>query len=104
MLTLAGHGALVVERDDLVISPETSATTVKEKLKDLLQSYRNRRLCRLSHTGYYRVGGTGRNLYIGLGGRLCLNLIPAISSDRTFHRKAQYTADFLPTKIHTARR
>ena len=81
VLTLAGHGArLSVERDDLVISPGTSATTVKEKSQKLARGVHGiKAIVIIGYAGYlhtrcYRVVGTTkrRTLYPGFGGRSLL--------------------------------
>jgi CRISPR-associated protein Cas1 len=102
ILTLAGHGArLTVERDDLVISPGTSATTVKETGQRLARGVHGiKAIVIVGYADYFTLDAiewlTQQNvgLYtLDLVEDLCLNLIPAISPHRPFQRRAQYTAD-----------
>lgn len=102
VLTLAGHGArLTVERDELIINPGTSASTVKDKAKKLARGVHGiKAIVIVGYAGYITLDAiewlAQQNvaLYtLDLVGDLCLNLIPAISPHRPHLRRAQYTAN-----------
>jgi CRISPR-associated protein Cas1 len=102
VLTLAGHGArLTVERDELVVFPGTSATTVKEPARRLARAVHGiKAIVIVGYAGYLTLDAIEWlaqqkvGLYtLDLVGDLCLNLIPAISPHRPIQRRAQYTAN-----------
>ncbi|MBA3756707.1 MAG: CRISPR-associated endonuclease Cas1 [Nitrosomonas sp.] len=102
VLTLTGHGArLTVERDELVISLGTSATTLKEPVQRLARAVHSiKAIVIIGYAGYLTLDAIewlaqqNVGLYtLDLVGDLCMNLIPAISPHRPFQRRAQYTAD-----------
>lgn len=102
VLTLAGHGArLAVERDELVVSPGTSATTVKASVRRLARGVHGiKAIVIVGYAGYLSMDAIewlaqqNVGLYtLDLIGNLCLNLLPAISPHRPMQRRAQYTAD-----------
>lgn len=102
VLTLAGHGArLTVERDELIINPGTSASTVKDKAKKLARGVHGvKAIVIVGYSGYITLDAVewlsqqNVGLYtLDLVGDLCLNLIPAISPHRPHLRRAQYTVN-----------
>lgn len=99
VLTLAGHGArIIVERDELIINPGTSASTVKDKAKRLARGVHGiKAIVIVGYAGYITLDAiewlSQQNVALytmDLVGDSCLNLIPAISSHRPFQRRAQY--------------
>ncbi len=102
VLTLAGHGArLTVERDELIINPGTSASTVKDKAKKLARGVHGiKAIVIVGYAGYITLDAiewlAQQNIAmytLDSVGDLCLNLVPAIPSHRPFQRRAQYTAN-----------
>jgi len=102
VLTLAGHGArLTVERDELIINPGTSASTVKDKAKKFARGVHGvKAIVIVGYAGYITLDAiewiAQQNVALftmDLVGDLCLNLIPAISAHRPHLRRAQYTAN-----------
>lgn len=102
VLTVAGHGArLTIERDELIINPGTSASTVKDKAKKLARGVHGiKAIIIVGYAGYITLDAiewlAQQNVALytmDLVGDLCLNLIPAISPHRPFLRRSQYTAN-----------
>lgn len=102
ILTLAGHGArITVERDELIINPGTSASTVKDKAKKLARGVHGiKAIVIVGYAGYITLDSiewlAQQNVALytmDLVGDLCLNLIPAILPHRPSQRRAQYTVN-----------
>jgi CRISPR-associated protein Cas1 len=90
-----------VERDELVIFPGTTASTVKEPARRLARAVHGiKAIVIVGYAGYLTLDAIEWlaqqkvGLYtLDLVGDLCLNLIPAISPHRPIQRRAQYTAN-----------